>query len=118
MSTIALARNERIGHQSPSGSSVTGRVYADFVVDGFDLSTRANRKGDFVSILGWGQPAAQGLTQSLLLVQSTPILTSKSVAIYVCPECGDIGCGVVAVRIERHGDTITWSDFWFESSDD
>jgi hypothetical protein len=29
----------------------------------------------------------------------------------VCPECGDIGCGAIAVRVTRDGGNVVWSDF-------
>jgi hypothetical protein len=32
---------------------------------------------------------------------------------FVCPECGDLGCGVT-VAVQREGSTITWSDFRWE----
>lgn len=31
--------------------------------------------------------------------------------LYVCPECGDIGCGAIVCKIEELGDRIIWSDF-------
>jgi hypothetical protein len=38
--------------------------------------------------------------------------------LFVCPECGDLGCGAITVAISAHGDTITWSDFRYENNYD
>jgi hypothetical protein len=35
--------------------------------------------------------------------------------IYVCPECGDIGCGAITAVIKDYGSSIVWSDFGYET---
>jgi hypothetical protein len=35
--------------------------------------------------------------------------------LYVCPECGDLGCGALTAKVGRDGDYIVWSDFAFET---
>jgi hypothetical protein len=42
-------------------------------------------------------------------------LSSGRRLLYICPECGEIGCGAVTVQIEKKGDEIIWSDFRFET---
>lgn len=36
--------------------------------------------------------------------------------LYVCPECGDIGCGAITVNILDLGDRIVWRDFAYETN--
>jgi hypothetical protein len=33
----------------------------------------------------------------------------------VCEECGDVACGALAVRVERRGDVIAWTDWAYEN---
>lgn len=47
-------------------------------------------------------------------------LSSGRVPLYVCSQCGDLGCGAFAVRVEREvgtsgGRVVTWSDFAWET---
>ncbi|HTJ11438.1 MAG TPA: hypothetical protein VL547_05420 [Dinghuibacter sp.] len=44
-------------------------------------------------------------------------LETGRVMIYVCPECGDIGCGAITAIILDRGAKIIWSDFGSEAGD-
>jgi len=92
-------------------------VYADFMVDGLALSTRARRKGDVVGVLGWGEAAAQDAAVARLLLNSPPDTPTERVSLYVCKECGGLDCGAMSVRIERDANVVTWSDFYYEGND-
>jgi hypothetical protein len=46
----------------------------------------------------------------------SPDLKSDPVLFYVCPECGDIGCGAITGRIEEQSGGVIWSDFAFETA--
>lgn len=35
--------------------------------------------------------------------------------LYVCPECGDLGCGALTCEASRVGEKIVWSKFGFET---
>lgn len=37
-------------------------------------------------------------------------------SLFVCPECGDLGCGAVTVRVDKGADTISWREFGYENS--
>jgi hypothetical protein len=36
-------------------------------------------------------------------------------SLYVCPECGDLGCGALTCEAIRVGDKIVWRNFGFET---
>ena len=36
-------------------------------------------------------------------------------SLYVCPECGDLGCGALTCEAVRVGDRIVWSKFGYEA---
>lgn len=36
-------------------------------------------------------------------------------SLYVCPECGDLGCGALTCEASRVGDKVVWSNFGFET---
>jgi hypothetical protein len=44
-----------------------------------------------------------------------PELASRRAVLYRCPECLDLGCGALAVRVIRDSDDIVWSDFAWET---
>ncbi len=35
---------------------------------------------------------------------------------YVCPECGDLGCGAISAVIEQVEDKIIWRDFGYQNN--
>jgi hypothetical protein len=37
-------------------------------------------------------------------------------AIYICPECGDIGCGAYCCKIEKINGMYIWKDFSYENN--
>jgi hypothetical protein len=94
-----------------------GGVYADFVVDGLSLSTRANRKSDLVGVLGWGDAAAQDAAVVRLLLEAPADTCTGRVSLYVCKECGGLDCGAMSVRVIREHNVVTWSDFYYEGAD-
>jgi hypothetical protein len=40
------------------------------------------------------------------------------VALFICPECGDLACGAITFRLSRAGDAARWSDFAYENGYD
>ena len=45
-------------------------------------------------------------TRDFLLLERNGDTPSGRVALYVCPLCGDYGCGVVSVKVTRDGTDI------------
>lgn len=38
------------------------------------------------------------------------------ISLYVCPECGDLGCGAITIRIVGTSGEIVWRDFGYENN--
>jgi hypothetical protein len=115
MSTLAVSRAERPAEELGGGAYRTGRVHADFVVDGRSLWTVARQRGDLVSCLGWGTREGQDATVAELLLERSSALLGGRVPLYVCPEDGDAHCGAVTALIERIGSSVVWRDFGYET---
>ena len=96
------------------GNGATPREYLDFVVDGEPLSKRI--AGDLASCLGWFLPEENAKAIRRLLLEESADLSNNRRSLYVCPECGDLGCGAVSVVIEAAGDRIIWRDFGFQNN--
>ena len=110
MSSIELAWAERRGDSQRAAVR-----FLDFIVDGVHLSSRM---GDHVTLFGWGSKPLQQVAADRLLGRCAPDLPSTRVALYVCPECGDLGCGAVGVVVERAEGTVVWRSFAYENNYD
>jgi hypothetical protein len=120
MNTSALTHQQifRPGSES-NGCTVAERYSVDFLIDGESLLSilvkvdggHADFMGCFVK--GFAEPAAKAA--AMLLLQAAPDSASGRVLLYVCPECGEIGCGAYAVRIEKTDIGYSWGDFAYEN---
>ena len=93
--------------------------YLDLVVNGSSL--RASIGEDLLGWTstplrsGWDLEAGIGWIASLSLgLQDS--LPAGRVELYVCRECGDLGCGALTVNIERSGSVVRWSEFGWDDS--
>ena len=97
-----------------NGATTVQRDSADFLVDGESLLARLVKMNgghdDFMGcfVHGFAEAKAQALSELLLEVKSR-------VGLYICPECGDIGCGRFSVMVERRADEVIWSEFAYEN---
>src|SRR5215216_2128667 len=96
LSRLELAPLHRPGWRS-GDVSVTERWSWDFVVDGRSLN--AHISDDVAGVLGWGDAAWEEGVVEKLLGRAPPDLPPDRVALYVCPECGDLGCGAVTASL-------------------
>ena len=94
------------------GGGRTQRDFLDFVIDGQPLSELV---GDQISCLGWFVPEENARAVRRLLLKEPADLPNNRRTLYVCPECGDLGCGAVTLVVERAGDKIIWRDFGYEN---
>ncbi len=109
-STFKLKQSRRKG-----GGGQMQRDYLDFVVDG-KVIYELVAPGDCIGCLGWGLQEIEKHTIAQLLLEESPEPESGRVPIYICPECGALGCGAVTVKIEKSSEWIVWSDFAFENN--
>ncbi|QDU94686.1 hypothetical protein Pla8534_24920 [Lignipirellula cremea] len=58
-----------------------------------------------------GFPEANLAKQKTLLASSPAETDDGRVLLYVCPECGDIGCGAYAVKVRATQGTVEWFEF-------
>ncbi len=74
------------------GSAQTPRRFLDYVVD--DVSLYEKHGADFIGALGWlPEEADSGAAQRLLRKQAPDV--GDRVALYICPEDGDLLCGAI-----------------------
>jgi hypothetical protein len=98
----------------PGGEGKTRRDYLDFVVDGQSLQDLL-QLGDSVGCLGWLPPKHERSFRDALLLKGSFVMRPGRYILYICPECGDIGCGAITARIEKGPDSVTWRDFGLEN---
>ena len=108
-SVLHLERKRREG-----GGGKTQRDYFDFVVDDKPLSERIG--GDLISCLGWFVPEENAKSVRRLLLEEPADFPDNRRSLYVCPECGDLGCGAVSAIIEQVEDKIVWRDFGYQNN--
>lgn len=103
-----------------SGSATTQeRRSVDFTVNGASLlSTIVKIDGghaDFMGCVVLGFPEQNAQAAERLICVASPDSESGRILLYVCPECGDIGCGAYSAFVERSGGTYVWRDFAYEN---
>ena len=43
-------------------------------------------------------------------------LTTEKILLYVCADCGDLGCGALTAQISFSENSVIWSDFAYENT--
>jgi len=107
-SSLRLEWKRRAG-----GGGRTQRNFLDFIVDGQSLSAVV---GDQISCLGSFVSDENAKAVRRLLLEEPADLPDNRRTLYVCPECGDIGCGAVSLVVERVDKKIIWRDFGYENN--
>lgn len=115
--TLQLQREKRPYQTFTGGTYKSEREFWDFVVNGISLFQLCKDEGlDNISCV-WLPNIYKPAVRRLLL-QEPADLPDGRVSLYVCAECSDVGCGAVSVRITRHDDVITWSDYVYQNNYD
>jgi hypothetical protein len=115
ISTLTL--EERNRYRSDS-SAYPGRSFFDFVIDGVALYDMMGQRRDLVSTL-WTKPEVPAERQRYarrLLTLEPGDVPGDRVSLYVCPECGDLGCGAITMKIEVGVGEVRWFDFGYENT--
>ena len=51
-----------------------------------------------------------------LLLEENANLPNDRRSLFVCSECGDLGCGAITAVISKREKTITWGNFGYENT--
>lgn len=92
---------------------VEGKVFYDFCVNGRSLWEQCGLDSRTrIGFLGWlNKNYEKELLKQLLNIEQNPYLEEGRKILFVCPECGDISCGVTSVHVEETENEIIWSEF-------
>lgn len=112
LNNIQLMKRSR-----PGNSSQSARDWFDFVIDGRSLHEQT-AAGDMIGCLGWGLADYESGIIGQLLGETASDLQGGRVMIYVCPECGDLGCGALTVSVVRVEGRIRWQRIRYENDCD
>jgi len=96
------------------------RHSVDFIVNGISLfaATKAqglDMCGRFSSDLN---ASLNNEFQQVFNLLAQPDTPSNRVMLFVCSECGDIGCGAITIKITKESETYIWSEFAYENDYD
>ncbi|QDH23541.1 hypothetical protein [Saccharibacillus brassicae] len=95
--------------------------YGDFRIDGkrlYDEVLRQYPHMDDIGCLGFGPETFQREQIGKLLLLENADFPDGRRALYLCPACGDLGCGAVSLRIERRDSQFVWHEFGLQSAGD
>lgn len=111
-----------LGHhrlRRTGGACTTERTSADFLIDGQSLLEmlvrHAGGHADFMGCLVSGYAKECRRVTSMLL--DTTCKAGKHVLLYLCPECGDIGCGAYSALVRCDGESYVWESFAYQTSE-
>jgi hypothetical protein len=108
----------RSGSSSP-GATKVARLSIDFVIDGMSLLDQlAKADGgyrDFMGCLVAGFASENKRKTAQLLAGLAPDTQEGRYLLYVCPECGDIGCGSYGAKVKVTEHAAEWFDFAYEN---
>jgi len=88
--------------------------YLELVVDDVALGGPLD-VGDTVTPFGHGDPALEDEAIDRFLGLGAPDAPGGRTAFYVCPECGDLGCGAITALIVHGPDVVVWRDFGYQT---
>ena len=109
-------------HRSCGGGR-TERRYLDLLIDGLSLSSRIRAAAtsplvsDMISPFGRLDAELARSAIDRLVGLAPPDLPGERSSLCVCPECGDLSCGAIAVRVAFQPGVVAWRDFAAYGSD-
>lgn len=96
------------------GRGCTERRFLDFVVNGVALSSLLDTES--ISPFGWFDVNEQDASIDRLLGKSPPDVAQGRTTLYICPECGDLGCGAVTLLVQVATGAVIWRDFGVQNN--
>lgn len=117
-SSLTLHQLFRPGSSS-NGCIVAERYSIDFLINERSLLNilvlAAGGHSDFMGCFVKGYPEQNRICHSRLLLREHAETEGGRVLLYICPECGDIGCGAYSVYVRQNDDCFTWDSFAYEN---
>ncbi len=112
MYTLSLKPEKRSGSRDQTEVN-----HHDFLIDGKSLSEIIGIGDlDMVGIFAdWSNEKYNKIAAKEILLEEKASLDSERFCIYVCPECGDVGCGAITIKISETDTSFIWSDFGYEN---
>lgn len=115
-SLLELVAAIRLGAKHSGGVFKSERHFLDFVVDGESLWEKVGSERDAVSVICFEYIYEETVKAiSRLLLTEKAVIPGDRRSLFICSECGDIGCGAVTAFVEREGQWIVWKDFGYEN---
>lgn len=101
-----------------SASTQHRRRFLDFVVDGTPLYPVVHSQGlDLITDLSRDfNPWSATCAIRRLLGVDEPDAPHGRVCFFVCPECGDLGCGAITARITHSSTAVSWSEWGYQNN--
>lgn len=117
-STLTFQEMFRPGSAS-NGCTVAERCSFDFLINERSLLNAivmaVGGHSDFMGCFVKGFLEQNKQSNSRLLLREPAETESGRILLYICPECGDIGCGTYAVSVCQYDDFFTWDSFAYEN---
>jgi hypothetical protein len=100
------------------GEAKQRRTFLDFCVDGVSLYEELGIKRDLISTIWVNPPVPEEIHRAIkrLLKLEPADFPNERTSIYVCPECGDLGCGAISIEIVFSENLVTWRSFGYENN--
>jgi hypothetical protein len=118
--TLDIRIIHRPGELNVNGRVVkTERFTVDFLVNGQSLYELLSAHSlDLVGRFWQGAQSWSGESANIFLTKQSADLENGRIMLYVCPECGDIGCGAITMTIIKSDNSYTWAGFGYENNYD
>ena len=115
-SSLELILATRIAHNYADGVHKSERHFLDFSINGQSLWEGLG-KPDMVSVIcrEYATEETVRAINRLLLVEGADFPNERR-SLFICAECGDLGCGAITAIVCKEGETVRWEDFGYERS--
>jgi len=118
MEILTFGQGHRPGQVFKNGTTQADRKYIDFIVSGQSLAKVFGLPDlDMIGTFGWTEnKEIENKNIDEFVGKATPEIETGRTMFYVCPECGDIGCGAITAKIEMTDTKVIWKEFGYENN--
>jgi hypothetical protein len=114
---LKLTPRRREGQTCANGTYKSARHFLDFVVNEQSLWEALGKMHDMVSVLcaEFSVQATAKAADRLLLADAADLPNGRR-SLFICSECGDLGCGAITVEVNKENGQIIWKHFGYENT--